>query len=79
VVLVVREMAVTAAVATALALPSIMGLGRLFSSQLYGVKASDPVTLAGAVALAALMVAVAAMLPAFRAASIEPTEALRTE
>ncbi len=78
VVLVVREMAVIAAIATAVALPSVMGLGRLFRSQLYGVKASDPGTLAGAVALAVVMVALAAMLPAFRAASIEPTEALRT-
>jgi len=79
VMLVVREMALIAAMATLVAMPSIMALGRLFHSQLYGVSAADPRTLAGAVVLAAVMVTVAAVLPAFRAASIAPTEALRTE
>jgi putative ABC transport system permease protein len=79
VVLVVREMAIIAGIATAVGLPSIIALGRLFSSQLYGVKAWDPATLAGAVALSVVMVVMAAVLPALRAASIEPTEALRTE
>jgi putative ABC transport system permease protein len=79
VVLVVREMAIIAGIATVAALPTIIALGRLFSSQLYGVKAWDPPTMAGAVVLSIAMVAVAAVLPAFRAASIEPTEALRTE
>jgi ABC-type antimicrobial peptide transport system permease subunit len=51
----------------------------LFSSQLYGVKAFDPVTLAVAVLLTAFMVLVAAALPARRAAAVEPMKALRTE
>jgi putative ABC transport system permease protein len=79
VVLVVREMAIIAGIATAVGLPSIVALGRLLSSQLYGVKVWDPTTLAGAVALSVVMVVMAAVLPALRAASIEPTEALRTE
>jgi putative ABC transport system permease protein len=79
VVLVVREMAIIAAIATAVALPSVVALARLFSSQLYGVTAFDPLTLAGAVLLTACMVALAAALPARRAASIEPMQALRTE
>ncbi len=77
--LVLREMLVIAAVAVIVALPSTVGLARLFRSQLYGVTVADPLTLAAAVALTAVMVAVAAMLPARRAAAVEPMRALRTE
>jgi predicted permease len=79
VLLVVREMAIIAAVATVIALPSVVALARLFKSQLYGVTAFDPVTLAGSVILTAVMVALAAALPAHRAATVEPMRALRTE
>ena len=79
VVLVVREMAIIAAIATVVALPSVVALARLFRSQLYGVTTFDPITLAGAVLLTAVMVTLAAALPARRAASIEPMQALRIE
>ncbi len=79
VVLVVREMAIIASFATVIALPSVVGLARLFSSQLYGVTVFDPVSLAGAVLLTGLMVALASALPARRAASIEPIKALRVD
>jgi putative ABC transport system permease protein len=79
VMLVAREMLLIASIATVVALPSTVALARLFSSQLYGVSAFDPITLIGAVLLTALMVVVAAALPARRAASVEPMRALRTE
>jgi ABC-type antimicrobial peptide transport system permease subunit len=79
VLLVVREMALIAGIAVAAALPSVVGLAQLFRSQLYGVTAADPLALAGAVLLTALMVALAAALPARRAAAVEPMRALRTE
>jgi predicted permease len=79
VMLVVREMALIAAIATAISLPSVVAVARLFRSQLYGVSTFDPVALAGAFLLTALMVLLASMLPARRAASIEPMQALRTE
>jgi len=79
VLLVLKEMSVIAAVAVVVALPSIVAVARLFRSQLYGVGVNDPVTLAVAVGGAAVMVIVAAVLPARRAASVEPMQALRTE
>ena len=78
-VLVVREMAIIAAIATAVALPSVVALARLFRSQLYGVTTFDPIALAGAALLTAVMVTLAAALPARRAATVEPMQALRTE
>ena len=58
---------------------STVALARLFRSQLYGVTTFDPLTLAGAVLFTGLMVALAAALPARRAAAVEPMQALRTE
>jgi predicted lysophospholipase L1 biosynthesis ABC-type transport system permease subunit len=79
VVLVVREMVMIAAIATALAVPSTIALARLFRSQLYGVTFADPITLAAAVVLTAVMVVLASALPARRAATVEPMQALRNE
>lgn len=77
--LVVREMTIIAGIATAVALPSVVALARLFRSQLYGVTTFDPLTLTVAALLTAAMVALAAALPARRAAAVEPMQALRTE
>ena len=77
--LVLREMLIVAALAVVVALPSTVGLARLFRSQLYGVTVADPLTLAAAVALTAVMVALASALPARRAAGVEPMRALRAE
>jgi putative ABC transport system permease protein len=79
ILLVVREMAVIAAIAVVVALPSVVGLAQLFRSQLYGVTTFDPITLGGAVFLTAVMVALAAALPARRAAGVQPMQALRNE
>jgi putative ABC transport system permease protein len=79
VVLVVREMALIAGIATVIALPSVVALARLFRSQLYGITTFDPVTLSAAVVLTAGMVTISAALPARRAATVEPMKALRTE
>ncbi len=79
VLLVVREMALIAGIAVVVALPSVVGLAQLFRSQLYGVTTFDPITLGGAVFLTAVMVALAAALPARRAAAVQPMKALRSE
>ncbi len=77
--LVVREMAWIAGVAALAALPATVALARLFRSQLYGVSTWDPVTLAWALLLTAIMVVLASALPAQRATAVDPMEALRAE
>ena len=79
VVTVLREMALIAAIATVVALPSVVLLARLFRSQLYGVSVYDPLTLAASTALIVFTVLLAAALPARRAAGVQPMQALRTE
>ena len=49
------------------------------ADQLYSVRSYDPVSLAIAVVVLALAAALAGFIPARRAASIEPMEALRIE
>jgi ABC-type antimicrobial peptide transport system permease subunit len=79
VLLIVREMALIAGIAAAIALPAVVGLARLFQSQLFGVTTFDPLTLLVAVILTIVMLSIAAALPARRAAAVEPIQALRTE
>ena len=53
--------------------------GHLMASQLYGVSTYDPFTIVAAVLVLAAFAAIAGFIPAKRAASIEPMNALRTE
>jgi len=53
--------------------------GRLMQSELFEVKAHDPLALAGAALLLALFALVAGLIPARQAASIDPVSALRVE
>jgi putative ABC transport system permease protein len=46
---------------------------------LYGVTATDPLTLAGVSVLMGLAAAAAALVPAHRATRVDPMEALRSE
>ncbi|PYT21784.1 MAG: hypothetical protein DMG58_31425 [Acidobacteria bacterium] len=52
---------------------------RVLRSVLFGVSATDVMTLAGAVLTLAAVSAVATFLPARRAAKIDPLEAIRSE
>ena len=60
-------------------IPVTFAGGRLLSSQLYGVKTHDPMVLGLAAAVLAASALAAGFVPARRAASIEPMQALRTE
>src|SRR5271165_2561759 len=63
----------------AIGVPLALIAGRLFASKLYGVGAYNPGVLATAVFALAICAFIAGLVPARRAASIEPVEALRTE
>lgn len=67
------------AVGLALGIPVSIAAGKLLSSQLYEVGSSDPLALSVAVLSLAVCAFVASMIPAHRAASIDPMQALRTE
>jgi putative ABC transport system permease protein len=77
--LVLTDMAKVAAVGIVVAIPLAVMLGRWMRSQLFGVQPFDPITMAGCIAVTVTMVLMAGALPARRAASVEPTKALRTE
>ena len=54
-------------------------VGRAMASQLFGVKAYDPVVLSVTVLVLTAAACVAALIPARRAAGVEPMRALRSE
>ena len=77
--LVLRGAFRTVGIGLVLGIPLAIGAGRLLSAQLYGVTGSDPIALSVAVAALAGCAFVAAMIPALRAATIDPVSALRME
>jgi len=56
-----------------------LGLGRLVESQLFGIRANDPVVMVLAVSVIISVTALAGYLPARRATGIDPMNALRYE
>jgi predicted permease len=63
----------------ALGIPAALFAGHLMASLLYGVGSHDLWALAGAILVLGLCATVAGFIPARRAASIEPMQALRSE
>jgi predicted permease len=60
-------------------IPAALFAGHFMASLLYGVSGSDPLALVGAVMLLAICAGVAGFIPARRAASIDPIQALRSD
>src|SRR5262249_51442430 len=77
--LVLQDVLRIAGVSILLTLPISLLLGRMLRSELYGVSVADPWTLITGVLLVGFMALLWALLPASRAASIEPMQALRSE
>jgi ABC-type antimicrobial peptide transport system permease subunit len=77
--LILRETLVLVAAGAAVGIPSALAVARLVKSLLYGLEPWDPLTIACATAVLFAAGALAGLLPARRAASLEPTLALRRE
>jgi predicted permease len=67
------------ALGTMVGLAGALGASRVLSSQLFGVSRTDPLTIAGVVATLIGVALVASVVPARRAASVDPTRALQSE
>ncbi len=77
--LVLRSAFFQIGIGMALGIPTAIGAGKLMTDQLFGVSPWNPVTLALAVLTLTLAAVLASVVPARRAAGVEPMTALRNE
>ncbi len=77
--MVLRQAGGLALVGVAVGLAAALGLTRLMASLLFGVSPVDPLTFGGVAVVLSLIALLASWIPAHRAASVDPTEALRAE
>jgi len=77
--LILRETLLLLLVGAALGVPAALGAARLIKSTLFGLAPSDPLTIVCATIVLFAAGLAAGLLPARRAASIDPTLALRSE
>lgn len=77
--LVVRQVALVAALGIAVGLALTIASTRLIGSWLYQVRTTDPLSIAAAAALLLISAGAAAWLPTRRAVRVDPARALRAE
>jgi ABC-type antimicrobial peptide transport system permease subunit len=77
--MVMRESLTLVGAGVAIGIPAALAAARLVSSVLYGLKATDPITITVSVLLMIAVAALAGYLPARRAAKVDPMVALRYE
>lgn len=76
---ILRQAVLLAAIGVAVATPITLALSRVMRSVVYGIKPHDPLTMMAAAVLMIVVAAMAAWIPARRAARIDPLAALRYE
>jgi putative ABC transport system permease protein len=77
--LVMRQGGTLALIGTAIGLTVAYLSGRIVASQIYAVRASDPLMLAAAILLVVAITVLATMIPAWRASRLEPAGVLHSE
>ncbi len=77
--MIVRQGLTLAAAGVGIGIVLAIGAGRLLSSLLFGVRSLDGMTYAAVIVALGLTAALASLLPARRAAGVDPAEALRAE
>jgi predicted permease len=77
--MVMRGALVQVGIGLAIGIPVALGCVRLVKAQLYEINKVDTGVLAGTIATLAAAACVAGMIPAMRAASVDPSRALRNE
>jgi putative ABC transport system permease protein len=78
-VMVLREAAILLAIGLATGTGLALAAGAAAASMLYGLKPTDPLTLCAAISGMVIVALLASLLPAKRAATVHPMEALREE
>jgi putative ABC transport system permease protein len=79
VVMVLREAAILCLIGLAIGTGLALAAGTAAASMLYGLKPGDPLTLGSAITGMIAVAMIASLLPAQRAATVHPMEALREE
>jgi ABC-type antimicrobial peptide transport system permease subunit len=77
--LIVRQGMILACVALVLGWPAAWMLSKLASSFLYGIQPHDAITFAAVPGVLAMIALLACWIPARKASSINPMQALRTD
>jgi ABC-type antimicrobial peptide transport system permease subunit len=76
---ILREALMLAGLGVAIGLPVTLALVRVIRVLFYGIEPHDPVTVIGTIVIMVAVAALAAWIPARRAAKVDPMEALRYE
>ena len=77
--MVLRESLEIVGLGVLIGIPLVLVFSRLISSQLYGVRQGDPLTICISIVLQAIIAAIATYIPARRATKVDPMVALRYE
>ena len=77
--IILRESLMMAAAGIAIGVPATLAVTRLIATRLFGVSATDPLTMGGGCVLMIAVAALAGFLPARRASRVDPMVALRCE